>query len=176
MKHLAGFTLVEIIVVIALVALLSVVILFDGAGSRDRHTAQSVYSSLEISLSQASLLSRAQNSDDNLQSSTHWVLDPSDSRVSIYQDNEAGTGGIFDAADQLREMYDLDPGVLIESCAASGADCSALTDNWVVSFYPGESEKVLRNGEAEVSNLYLRLSAKDAVIDGAINQLGILLR
>ena len=176
MKYSLGFTLVEIIVVIALVALLSSVVLFDGAGSRDRHTVQSAYSALEISLSQASLLSRAQNNDDDLQSSTHWVFDSSESNISIYQDSEAGLGGVFDSVDQLRETYDISTEVFVEDCASSGAGCSALIDNWVISFYPGESEKVLRSGGVEVDSLYVRLSIKDAVIDGEINQLGVLLR
>lgn len=166
--------MIELIVVVAIVSVLSAIILFDGGGSRDRHTAEGVYDVLDISLSQAVLLSRAQPNDSELQSATHWVLNSADNTVALYQDNQAGTGGQYDALDDVREVYTLDPSAQILSCDGPLTNCVEIDELLVLSWMPDSPEAVVREGEGVLSALYLEISVKDKIVNLSINTLGVI--
>lgn len=169
-----GFTLVELVVVVALVALLSAVVLFDGGGSRDRHTVEGAYDVLDVSLSQAILLSRSQPNDSDAQSATHWVLDSANNTVMIYQDAPLGTGGEYDVSDTLRETYELSPEVAIVTCDGARTTCVQASELLVMSWIPGSPEATVREGSDVLTALYLDLAVKEKSISLSINKLGLM--
>lgn len=168
-----GFTLVELIVVVALISLLAVLVLFDGGSSRDRHRATATYGILDAALSQSAILSRSQQEETNESASTYWVVDNELLMASVFQDGAGGIDGVFDSQDVLREQYDLDGSVEIVQCAEWGSGCSEFTQI-IVSRLPGDPLVTGYVDGQPVLPLYLRVDVRGQTHDFMVNELGII--
>ncbi len=172
-----GFTLVELLVVIALIAIMSTLIVFNGDGGRTRHTLQAAYGVFDVAFSQASVLSRSKQDDDRAQQNVHVVILAGNPHlVEIYFDSGVGNPGDFDVNDLLEEQYVMGKEVEFLYCSALDIGCVAVESDVVFTWASSSPYfKIVQDGsEITGASGFYQLKLRDQTIDFSVNTLGVI--
>lgn len=170
-----GFTIVELLVVVAVIAIMSTVIVFNGGEGRTRHAIRGAYDTIDVALTQAFVLSRSQQTDDVSRQNVHVVFSgASPHTVGIYFDSSVGSAGEYDALDLLEEEYLLKNDVVFRHCPTLGGACVFASENVVFTIPSSGGTFVKRvDGVEKSGTQYFELQLKSETLGFSVNNLGV---
>lgn len=190
-----GFSLLELVVVVGLIAAMSSVIVFSDDGNREKYKLQATIGVLEVAIQEAGLVSRAHQENLAPGAGTHLVFEALQGSLGIYQDIGTGMGGVLGVYDEGRDVlineYKLPKNVTWEYCSDFGDLCSEVAEPMVVSWIYDNPQVTLWLGRTRIlgaspnplgpsgpsgpSNMHGRFLVKDSAINFTINDLANLI-